>query len=142
MSLLQSIAQGPIWKDFEEAHRSSILLDAALPCLAPAFESKGRIGRHFRAVSKNGQVLLLTPREAGEMEDAITRLRLSIWHRPNHSGEKPEPWGISLCALANCTGFAAQPRLLFAKLDHGQARGAALSIALGDERFVNFLPSG
>jgi hypothetical protein len=141
MPHFRSIARGPIWSDFEGARRSSILLDAALPCLAPAFVSKGRIGRHYRAVSTNGYVLLLTRREAGEMEDAITRLRLSIWHRSNGAGGPAAPWGIALCALPDCAGFAEPPHLLFAKLDSGYASDAALSLELGGERFVNFMPA-
>lgn len=141
MPRLCSIARGPIWSDFEEAHRSSILLHAAVPCLAPAFTSKGRIGRHYRAVSPNGHVLLVTSCEASEMHDAIARLRLSVWHQSRHRGEPAAPWGIVLCTLLHCTGFADQPRLLFAKLDTSPAEHAALSISLGVGSFVNFLPA-
>lgn len=140
MNFLRSIARGPLWDDIENASRTSSWLDVALPPLGPAFISKGKMGRHFRAVSRNGLVLLICAEPHPEIGAKRMRLRLSIWHRAHLPGEAAEPWGILIYAQ-RCQGNgspAIANRSLMALLDDDHAADCALSIELGGRRVLNF----
>jgi hypothetical protein len=68
-------------------------------------------------------------------------LCLSIWHRRHLRDEPPSPWGILLVAKpAAAPRPGAQRSLLVASLGASHASDAALSIDLGGQRFLNFLP--
>lgn len=143
MSFLRSIARGPLWREIENSWRTSHWLEAALPPLGAAFISKGKIGRHFRAVSRNGMVLLIGAEQHAEISAARMRLRMSIWHRAHLPNEAAEPWGILLYAQrGEANGPAAIPaaghRGLIASLDADHAPDSALSIELGGQRVLNF----
>lgn len=144
MPFLRSIAQGPLWREMEKSSRTSLSIETTLPPLSPAFLPKGQMGRHFRAVSRNGQVLLMSPQPLGEMEHRRVRLRVSIWHRAHLPREAPGPWGLLLFAraLEVSAGPGVQFPVLAAALGGAHACEAALSVELGGGRFLNFLPEG
>jgi hypothetical protein len=64
------------------------------------FLSKGRIGRGYRAVGRNGRVLLASDRPLTELVDRQVGLRLQTWHKRILLDWPPEPYGVLLCVRA------------------------------------------
>jgi hypothetical protein len=139
-SLMRSIARGPLWIEFESAHRTSLLLDVALCPLGPAFIAKGKVGRHHKSISRNGLIILMSAAPLQELLDAtLLRLRLAIWHRSHLPNDPATPYGLLLnVRLPRITqkqvGESGYRTLIAA----AHARDAALSLELGGGRFLNF----
>jgi hypothetical protein len=74
-----------------------ITLPTRLGDLRPRFLSKGMVGRGYRAVARNGRVLLAGDRPLAELTDQVVRLRLQTWHKAILPGDRPEPYGLLLC---------------------------------------------
>src|SRR5260370_35938255 len=86
-----------IWgRLLESAEAESILFHAILCDLRPRFIPKGRIGRGYRAIARNGRVLLTSrlPLEALVGREAV--IRLQPWRKIILPGEKPQVYGILL----------------------------------------------
>jgi hypothetical protein len=62
------------------------------------FIAKGRAGRGYRAVARNGRVLLASSLPLPELTGAEMRVRFQVWHRVILPGEPPQAWGLLLCA--------------------------------------------
>lgn len=60
------------------------------------FLAKGRAGRGYRAIARNGRVLLASSQTLAELADRIARVRLQTWHRFILPGEPPEAYGVLL----------------------------------------------
>jgi hypothetical protein len=137
-----SIAQGPLWVEFRESDETSVTLNAVLCPLGRAFIDKGKIGKHYRSISRNGLVLLMSRHSVEELENAAIRVRFSIWHQSHLRGERATPRGILLCA--NIPEAASREgdqmgdfmRTVVARESVAEA---ALSIDLGAQRSLNFL---
>jgi hypothetical protein len=65
--------------------------------LRPRFLPKGVVGTGYRAVARNGRVLLCSDRPMAELIGRLARVRLQTWHRTFLSGDVPQPWGVLLC---------------------------------------------
>jgi len=101
--------------------------------------AKEGVGRHHRAVSRNGLVLLMSQRPLAELDGAHVRLRLSIWHRAPLRSQPATPWGIVLCFRAlHPSAASAGSTILRAETGRGHASDALLLIDLGGERVLNF----
>jgi hypothetical protein len=72
-------------------------LSAALCDLRPRFLPKGRAGRGFRAIARNGRVLLVSDVPLAELAGRAARVRLQTWHRALLAGDRPKPYGLLLC---------------------------------------------
>jgi hypothetical protein len=70
---------------------------AVLCDLRPRFLAKGHAGRGWRAVARNGRILLASDLPLAELPGRTARLRLQTWHRAILPGDAPEPYGILLC---------------------------------------------
>jgi len=66
------------------------------PSLAPS-GAKGKRGSTYRAIARNGRILLCADRPLEELPGRLIRLRLQTWHRVYLPGETPQPHGILLC---------------------------------------------
>jgi hypothetical protein len=102
-----------------------LTLRARLGDLRPRFLPKGPAGRGFRAVARNGRVLLASDRPASELAGRAAEVRLQTWHRVILSGEAPRPWGVLLCV--RCLDDAAEVDYV-AQL--GRAAEGAFDLAL------------
>src|SRR2546425_64291 len=71
---------------------------AILGDLPPRFLSKGQVGRGFRAVSRNGRVLLASDVALSELTGRSCIVRVQTWHRVILPGENAEPFGLLVCA--------------------------------------------
>jgi hypothetical protein len=68
--------------------------------LSARFLAKGRAGRGYRAVARNGRVLLASPMPLSELAHREVRVRFQVWHTAVLPGDAPEPHGILLGARA------------------------------------------
>jgi hypothetical protein len=140
-TFLREIARGPLWRNFQSSLETSISLDVELCSLNGVFIPKGRVGRHHRAISRNGLIILMSPRLLADYQSTLVQLQLAIWHRTTLKGELPKPWGILLCIRDPrvLPDGARTQSLLKATLDSTSHSAARLSLDLGGERFINFV---
>src|SRR5437773_84201 len=97
MSLFpRSAVGGPLLGPSPDRLEHGLCLDVRLCDLRPALISKGGVGRHYRAVARNGRVLVASPLPPADLAGRVVRLRLSYWHRRILPGEAPEPFGLLL----------------------------------------------
>lgn len=69
----------------------------ALLCdLRPRFIPKGQAGRGYRAIARNGRVLLVSPYPLDPLIGRTVRGRLQVWHRVLLPGDPPAPSGLIL----------------------------------------------
>jgi len=136
---MRSIARGPLWTEFESSQRTSLSLNVTLPPLGPAFIPKGKVGRHFKSISRNGLILVMSAVPLKELaESASVQLRLSIWHSSHLPSEPALPYGLLLYAQP-LQIISTQPRerLYRAEMTASHSTGAAFSLELGGGRFLN-----
>lgn len=140
MPFLQKIAFGPLCPLTLDSSEP-VLLDVELCSLNGAFIPKGRVGRHYRAISRNGLILLLSPQPLNNYQDSLVQLRMSVWHRASLPGQTPSPWGILLCVRDRHFPPDEKPTqsLLKATLAPARHPSAKIALDLGGERFINFL---
>jgi hypothetical protein len=139
--MMRSMARGPLWDESEASRRASLLLNVTLPPLGPAFIAKGKVGRHFKAISRNGLVILMStfpPRDVPN--STAVRLRVAVWHRSHLQHEPATPYGLLLHAqVLQITGTLPHDRVYRAEVTASHSSDAALSLELGGERFLNIL---
>jgi len=115
-------------------------MTTALGDLGRAFIPKGGVGRHYRAVSRNGRVLLATDRPLEECGNRIVWLRIACSHRQILSDDESCQWGVLLVAWTPPElSAAASPRPVVyeAHISRDLAPGAELSIDLGGLRVLS-----
>ncbi len=104
-----------------------LCLQVRLCDLRPRLLPKCKVGRGYRAIARNGRVLLAADATPEDLVDATGTLRMQIWHRAILPGDLPEPCGILLC-------FRRQPQLrpsFRAQLARQDACTGELIIVLG-----------
>jgi hypothetical protein len=84
---LLSDSAGPLPVSF-----SAILCD-----LRPRFLEKGQIGRGYRAIARNGKVLLAIDRPLADLANRNAWVRIQTWHKAILPNDSPMPYGILLC---------------------------------------------
>jgi len=97
---LERLIWGPLWKG-RNGGCESFHFDVALCNLRPRFIPKGRVGRGFRAVARNGRILLAANRPLEALEASIAAVRIQPWRKVILPGEKPELFGILICARSS-----------------------------------------
>jgi hypothetical protein len=65
--------------------------------LRPRFLAKGRVGKGYRAIARNGRVLLASDRSLEELAGCVAVVRLQVWRRALLPGDVPKPYGLLLC---------------------------------------------
>jgi hypothetical protein len=126
-----SLLQGPLWR---EGGPWPLLLSAVLCDLRPRFLDKGRAGRGYRAIARNGRILLASPLPLAELAGRPARLRLQTWHRAILPGDRPEPSGLLLCVDASADGAADYTTRL---VPHAE-QPFALALDVGGGRVLEF----
>ena len=73
-------------------------LNLIVPCcdLRPRFIPKGRVGCRYRAIARNGRVLLASDATLADLVGKIASLRIQTWHASVLPGDRPAPRGILL----------------------------------------------
>src|SRR5262249_44147822 len=90
----RTLLSGPL---VSPAGLATLSLQAYLCDLRPRFLAKGGAGQRYRAVARNGRVLLASDQPLEALAGCAARLRLQTWHRAILAGERPEPFGLLLC---------------------------------------------
>jgi hypothetical protein len=115
---------------------ATLLLQAHLCDLRPRFLAKGGAGMRYRAVARNGRVLLASDRPLAALAGITARLRLQSWHRVILEGDRPEPYGLLLCVRGQ---VRPDPGPLYAgRLVPDPEEPFALAIDLGGRLFLEF----
>jgi hypothetical protein len=91
---LRHLIRGP---SLESVDSQSICFRAILGDLRPRFILKGQIGRGYRAIARNGRILLVSRLPLDELIDREAAIRLQPWRKVILPGEKPEIFGILIC---------------------------------------------
>src|SRR5262249_55522494 len=92
------LLSGPLWS---KSRRLPLTLNARLCNVRPRFIPKGQVGSGFRAISRNGRVLLASNEPIAELIGKLARVRLQVWHAGILPGDRPEPQGILLVIRAS-----------------------------------------
>jgi hypothetical protein len=92
--LLDHYLSGPLWN---ACRVWPLAFHARLCDLRPRFLGKGTGGRGFRAVARNGRVLLASDISLSDLTGALVRVRLQTWHKAILPGDPAEPYGILVC---------------------------------------------
>ncbi len=106
-----------------------------------AFIAKGKVGRYFKSISRNGLILLMSATSTDDLQYATAvRLRFAIWHRSHLRTEAAVPYGLLLHPRPLQTISAQSDEGLYrAEITASRFANAALSLELGGERFLNIL---
>ncbi len=79
----------------------------------PRMIAKGQVGRGYRAVARNGRILLASNRSLADLAGRVARIRIQPWHRIFLPGEDPELCGLLLhvrCPEPRIQNPAGEPR--------------------------------
>jgi hypothetical protein len=90
---LDELISGPL---LSKAGGLPLSFRAVLGDLRARMIVKGRIGCGYRAVTRNGRILLASDRSLEELVGQVTRVRIQTWNRIILSGEAPEFYGLLL----------------------------------------------
>jgi hypothetical protein len=98
----------PPWHPAADLLHGPLLTEAAWPLqlrvrlcdFRPRFLPKGTAGRGYRAIARNGRVLLASDLPLAELPGRVARVRLQTWHRAILPGDRPKPHGLLLCVRA------------------------------------------
>src|SRR5260370_33497636 len=79
---------------FDKTTTLPFSVQAGLCDLRPRFLPKANLGRGYRAIARNGRVLLAAHETLADLIDRPVRIRFQVWHRVILIGDRPEPYGI------------------------------------------------
>lgn len=74
-----------------------LALRARLCDLRPRFIPKCQVGSSYRAISRNGRVLLASNEPLTELLGFPAHVRLQTWHKAILPDDPPQPYGIVFC---------------------------------------------
>jgi hypothetical protein len=128
------LLSGPL---FETERTWPLLLHAVLCDLRPRFIAKGQLGGSYRAVTRNGRILLASRLPLADLPGRSVQVRLQTWHKVILPGSAPEPYGILLCVQlppdstalpTHATRLQPSPELPDAPFDLALEVGGGLSL--------------
>ena len=93
------------------------------------------MGRGYRAIARNGRVLLATDQPLPELAQRTVWIRVQVWHRAILAGERAEPYGVLLVVRSRV--FADEP-IYKTGLVRVPGPGCALAIAVGGGMVLEF----
>jgi hypothetical protein len=117
-----------------------LLFLARLCDLRPRFIPKGEAGRGYRAVARNGRVLLASDRPLAELAGRVARLRLQTWRRAVLPGDRPTAHGLLLCV--RCSDVPPASPTHVTRLVRTPEEPFDLALALGGGLVLVFRPAG
>jgi hypothetical protein len=127
-----------IWGPLLDGAPAALSLPVALCALRPALIPKGQVGRHHRAVSRNGRVLLASALPVDALVGRRVQLRVAPWHRRLLPADPLTVHGVLLCAWAEPS--EPEPQCYRAALAGEPLPGGALFLDLGGLRVLTLLP--
>jgi hypothetical protein len=146
---LEHLIWGPILErdysgsatDFDSVSFHAVLCD-----LSPRFIPKCRVGRGYRAVSRNGRVLLASNVPMESLMGCEVDIRLQLWRKIILPGDTPEVYGVLMCARgpeAGRPGLAQEitNMPLQSQLMRNYPGPFELAVDVGGGMMLVFLPS-
>jgi hypothetical protein len=94
-----------LWGPLSEAGLP-LSLTVSLCDLRPRFIQKCMIGKGYRAIARNGRVLLASDCPLVELADRTVCLRVQTWHKAILPDDRPAPYGLLLCVRCKDQGRA------------------------------------
>jgi hypothetical protein len=131
--LIRELLSGQL---FNTAQALPLRLDAQLCDLRPRFLAKGCVGRSYRAIARNGRVLLATDQPLAELADRVAQTRLQVWHQAILPGDRAEAYGILLCV--RCDPLSAPYPIYTTRLVRAPDPSCALAVELGGGFVLEF----
>lgn len=113
-----------------------LLVRAVLTDLQPRFLPKCRVGRGYRAVARNGQVLLASAEPLADLVGREVLVRFQVWHRAILPGDAPKPYGILICI--NTASQSTSGPLHETRLTKAGGTIPALALDVGGGLFLEF----
>src|SRR5437879_6049510 len=98
MPHVSRILWGPLWAT---AGTLPLTLSATLCDLRPRFIQKYQVGRGYRAIARNGRVLLASDCSLADLAGRCARVRFQTWHQAILGGDKPKPYGLLICVCCH-----------------------------------------
>jgi hypothetical protein len=90
---IEDLISGPL---LLKAGRLPFSFGAVFCDVRPRMIAKRQVGRGYRAVARNGRILLASDRPLADLAGRVTRIRIQHWHRVILPGEDPELCGLLL----------------------------------------------
>jgi len=103
-------------------------LNACLCDLRPRFIPKGQVGQGFRAVARNGRVVLASDVPVTELPGRVAHVRVQTWHKVILAGELARPYGLLLCVRQ--AGHAKTAAILQTRLVNAVDRNVSADVVL------------
>jgi hypothetical protein len=127
----------------DSADSESLCFRAILCDLRPRFIPKCRVGRRYRAVARNGRVLLASTLPMESLIEREVAIRLQPWRKVILPGESPETYGVLMCV--RCLDPGLRSGLEGQEVYHSflvrEAQSAAdLSVDVGGGMVLVFIP--
>ncbi len=113
-----------------------LAVEVILCDLRPRMLPKGQVGNGYRAIARNGRVLLAAPAPLEQWAGQPTRVRLQVWHKAILPGDRPEPFGLLMCLRK--LGSLQTGSMLETRLTPKPEDGFALALDLGGNRVMEF----
>lgn len=126
-----------LWGPQLERHRSlPLTLWAVLPDLRSRFLAKGQAGRGYRAIARNGRVLLASDRPLSELAGQTAQVRFQPWHRVLLPGDPPRRYGVLVCVRT--ADLPAAGQLLTGRLLADSFACGEVVLAVGGQQVLVF----
>lgn len=125
-AFLDSLLHGPLWS---ASRPWPLNLHARLCDLKPRFLSKGCLGRGYRAIARNGRILLASNAPLMQLAGKVAFVRLQTWKKAILPGDRPEPYGILL--VVRTDRAARTPCILAAHLGSPSDEPFELALDVG-----------
>lgn len=111
----------------------------ALVCdLNPRFIAKGTVGKGYRAIARNGRVLLATEAPLADLADRVVGVRLQTWHQAILPEDNPEPYGLLLCLRSGGRIIAGDTPVYHSRLGPRSETKIDLGIEVGGGWVLEF----
>jgi hypothetical protein len=137
MPTSQPIAEALLRGPLARAGELPIVLNVRLEDLRARFIPKGRAGRGYRAVARNGRVLLASDRAVEELAGRVALLRIQTWHKRILPHEPPEPFGLLVCVRTG--GIPESGARYLARLAEDGTSSADLIVDVGGGRVLEII---
>jgi len=140
---LKDLAWGPL---LESLGSDSVCFRAVLCDLSPRFIPKCRVGRGYRAVARNGRVLLASNMPLESLRDREVEIRLQTWRKVILPGDTPEVYGVLMyvrCPDASRSSFIQEvtKMVLQGQLERSCRGPFELAVDVGGGMMLFFLPA-
>jgi hypothetical protein len=128
------------WGPLTDTADEPLVLTVRFGDLRPRFLPKERVGQGYRALARNGRILLASDVPVTELPGRVAAVRLQTWHRTVLPGDASQVYGLLLCVRAAKAGATACLSAELIRLDSGRETGGDLLLYVGGLMALAFRP--